>query len=73
MRMYFNKPQDTGIYFAVWLADEHLYPERLWERLDPDLLYAKDRNDPKAFGVRPRQGREREAFTMLLTEAEAVH
>ena len=74
IHLYFISNLDIGVYFSARLADEHLYPRSLWCHIDPLLVKKKDRPESqwRRLPVRPREGREAEAFRRLL-EDRGVH
>ena len=66
MRLYFNHKQSIGVNFIGHLSDEYLYPDRLWERIDPGLVKSKDRPEQGMLPIVPRPGLERRAFKELM-------
>ena len=65
MRLYFNHKQSIGVNFIAHLSDEHLYPDRLWDRITPGLVKSKDRPEQGMLPIVPRPGLERRAFQEL--------
>ena len=66
MRLYFNHKQSIGVNFIAHLSDEHLYPDRLWDRIAPALVKSKDRPEQGMLPIVPRPGFERRAFENLM-------
>ena len=65
IRMYWNRNDRVGIYFAAYEADQVAFASRFWERIDSSLVKPRDR-----FNIVPRPVMEAAAFRDRLNHFE---
>ena len=66
IQMYWCRNRDVGIYFSAGASG--IYPDNLWERIDPSLVKEKDR---RRQNVTPWPGKESDAFRDRLSRLNA--